>query len=249
MVGLVNGISGAGLIAGPLLYVWTGGNVAILYGGLALLSAVLILTFDQAQAAPSAGRFSTLATWRAGILVLNHVAVSLEASLGGLGVTALIASGRTEDGAAILAAGFFAAFLLARVALYWITRHVAADMLFLVAAIGTAFSTALAALGFQATGFIAAGAFVGLSFPSFFVWGAQALGEGPRVSAAILLSGLTGLALGPFAIGAILRVTGVEALFTVIAIGAAALSVAILAAISPTRRAVARRADQGSAAA
>jgi FHS family glucose/mannose:H+ symporter-like MFS transporter len=249
MVGLVNGISGAGLIAGPLLYVWTGGSVAILYAGLALLSAILIFTFDRAQAAPPSGRVSSLRTWRAGILLLNHVAVSLEAALAGLGVTTLIASGRTEEGAALLAAGFFAAFLLARVALYWITRRVAADVLFLVAAIGTALSAGLAALGVQSLGFIAAGAFVGLSFPSFFVWGAQALGDGPRISAAMLLSGLTGLAFGPFVIGAILRSTGVEALFAVIAIGAGALALAILATIAPTRRAIARRTAEGPATA
>jgi FHS family glucose/mannose:H+ symporter-like MFS transporter len=249
MVGLVNGISGAGLIAGPLLYVWTGGSVTILYGGLALLSAILIFTFDRAEAAPTPGRVSTLRTWRAGILLLNHVAVSLEAALAGLGVTALIASGRTEEGAAMLAAGFFAAFLLARVALYWITRRLAPDVLFLVAAIGTALSAGLAALGLQSLGFIAAGAFVGLSFPSFFVWGAQALGDGPRMSAAMLLSGLSGLALGPFVIGTVLRATGMEALFAVIAICAGALALAILAVIAPTRRAIARHAAQGPAAA
>ena len=250
MVGLVNGISGAGLIAGPLLFVWTGGSIAILYGGMVLLSALLIFSYARTAPARSATSSATFLTWRTAILLLNHVAVSLEAALGGLGVTALIASGWTEEGAAILASGFFAAFLVTRVALYWITRHIAADMLFLIGAIGTALAATLAALGYEALGFIAAGAFVGLSFPAFFVWGARALGDDPRVSAAMLLSGLTGLALGPFVIGAILlRGPGMEALFTVIAIGAAALSLAILAAISPMRRAVARRAARGSAAA
>jgi fucose permease len=155
-------------------------------------------------------------------------------------VTALIASGWSEEGAATVSAGFFAAFLLARVALYWVTRHVAADILFLIAAIGTALSAGLAAVGYQALGFVAAGGFVGLSFPAFFVWAARLLGEDSRVSAAILLSGLSGLAIGPFVVGAILRVTGTGALFAVIAVGAAALSVAIMASIGPARRAMDR---------
>ncbi len=247
MVGLVNGISGAGLIAGPLLFVWSGGNLAALYGGMALLSGALVFAFIQTGTGPR-GRASTpLLTGRAGVLLLNHIAVCLEAALAGLGVTALIASGWSEEGAATLTAGFFAAFLLARVALYWVTRHVAADILFLIAAIGTGLSAGLAALGFEALGFIAAGGFVGLSFPAFFVWGTRLLGEDTRMSAAILLSGLTGMAVGPFIIGAILRVTGMETLFAVIAIGAGALSVAIIASLRPARRAVGLRIDDGSA--
>ena len=236
MVGLVNGISGAGLIAGPLLYVWSGANIALLYGTMALLSGALVFTFASAGSAPPGGPFPTLLTWRAGVLLLNHVAVCLEASLAGLGVTALIASGWTEDSAATLSAAFFAAFLLARVALYWITRYIAADLLFLIAAIGTGLSAGVAAAGFQTIGLVATGGFVGLSFPAFYVWAAGLLGEDSRTSAAILLSGLAGMALGPFVVGSILRVTGSEALFAVIAIAAGTLSLAILASIGPARR-------------
>jgi fucose permease len=242
MVGLVNGISGGGLVAGPLLFVLAGGSIPAVYGGVALLAAALILTFDPAP--PAAGRETAPPRrrpgWRLGILLLNHFAVCLEAALAGLGVTALIAAGWDEQGAATLAAGFFAAFLLARVALYWITRHVAADLLFLIAAAGTALCAGVAALGFPAAGYVAAGGFVGLSFPAFFVWGARLLGADARMSAAILLSGLLGLALGPLVIGAILRETGVQALFAVVAIAAGGLTLAILATIGPSRRAIAR---------
>ena len=54
------------------------------------------------------------------------------------------------------------------------------------------------------------------------------------------MSGLSGLAIGPFVIGAILARTGAEALFTVTAIGAALLAVAILITMAPARRAMAR---------
>lgn len=249
MVGLVNGVSGLGLVAGPLLFVWTGSSIMAVYGGMAVLAATLVFTFarDEGPAATPCN-LSGFLQWRTGILVLNHISVSLEAALGGLAVTALIATGWTEAGAATLAAGFFAAFLVGRVALYWITRHVAADLLFLIGAIGTALSAGLAALGFEAVGFIASGAFIGIAFPAFFVWGARVLGDDSRVSAAILLSGLSGLAIGPFVMGAILRETGMDFLFAAIAIGAALLALAIAATIAPARRAVARG-EPGSPAA
>jgi fucose permease len=242
MVGLVNGISGLGLVAGPLLFVWTGSSIMAVYGGMAVLAATLVFTFARDEGpATTPGSLAGFLQWRTGILLLNHVSVSLEAALAGLAVTALIASGWSEAGAATLAAGFFASFLIGRVALYWITRHVAADLLFLIGAAGTALTTGLAAIGFEAVGFIAAGAFIGIAFPSFFVWGARVLGDDSRVSAAILLSGLSGLAIGPFVMGAILHETGMDFLFTAVAIGAALLALAIAATISPARRAVARR--------
>lgn len=248
MVGLVNGISGGGLIAGPLLFVATGGNITALYGGLAIFSAGLVFSVSRTAPTGRANISGSFRTWRMGILALNHIATSLEAALAGLAVTALIASGWTEQAAATLAAGFFAAFLLARLSLYWVTRLVAADVLFLTGAIGTALSMALAALGFQAAGFIAAGAFIGLSFPAFFVWGARVLGDDPRMSAAMLLSGLTGLAVGPFVAGLILQRIGMESLFTLIAIGAGLLTLVIIAAMPPARRAVARRMPANAAA-
>jgi fucose permease len=241
MVGLVNGISGIGSIAGPLLFVATGSSIVAVYGALAVLSTALIFSFDRRPPAGAvAARTPVFRQWRITILLLNHISVCLEAGISGLGVTALIASGWSEEGAAGLAAGFFAALLIARVGLYWITKHVAADVLFLVGTVGTAAAAALAAAGFHGVGYVLAGGFVGLSFPSFFVWGARVLGDDPRISAAILLSGLSGLALGPFIIGAILARTGAEALFTVTAIGAAGLAVVILVTMAPARRAMAR---------
>lgn len=241
MVGLVNGISGGGLIAGPLLFVATGGNIAALFGGLAVFSAGLVFSLARTAPATQARISGSFRTWRLSILTLNHIATSLEAALAGLAVTALIASGWTEQAAATLAAGFFAAFLIARLSLYWITRLVAADVLFLIGALGTALSMAIAAIGFQAVGFITAGAFIGLSFPAFFVWGARVLGDDPRMSAAMLLSGLTGLAVGPFVASLILQRIGMDSLFTVIAIGAGLLALVVLVALPPARRAVARR--------
>ncbi len=241
MVGLVNGISGIGSIAGPLLFVATGSSIMAVYGALAVLSTALIFSFDRRPPAEVlAARTPVFRQWRVAILLLNHISVCIEAGISGLGVTALIASGWSEEGAAALAAGFFAALLVARVGLYWITKHVPADVIFLAGTIGTAGSAALAAAGFHAVGYVMAGGFVGLAFPSFFVWGARVLGNDPRISAAILLSGLSGLALGPFVIGAILARTGAEALFAVTAIGAALLAVAIMLTMAPARRAMAR---------
>jgi fucose permease len=240
MVGLVNGISGGGLIVGPILYVWTGGNVAVLYGGAALFSAALVFSYVRTAPAQRTQGRGSFRTWRVGVLALNLLAASIEAALGGLAVTALIASGWTETGAATLAAAFFAAFLIGRVALYWINRHVAPDVLYLVGAIGTAISAGLAAMGFHAIGFTMSGAFVGLFFPAFFVWGARLLGDDPRMSSAMLLSGLTGLAIGPFVVSLILDRIGFDQLFLLVAIGSALLTLIILVAMPPARRALAR---------
>jgi hypothetical protein len=237
MVGLVNGISGIGSIAGPLIFVATGSSIFAVYGALAVLAAALVFSFDRQPPSASHHRHGPVfRQWRTGILILNHVSVCLEAGLAGLGVTALIATGWTEAQAATLAAGFFAALLVSRVALYWLTKVLAPDALFLAGTVGTAACAVLAASGAEAVGFVLAGAFVGIAFPSFFVWGARLLGDDPRISPAILLSGLSGLAIGPFVIGSILHRTGPENLFLVIAIGAGLLALAILAAMRPARR-------------
>lgn len=238
MVGLVNGISGIGLIVGPLLYVWSGGSVTLVFAGIAIfaLSLIALFTVDRSDGPATAqGRY--ILHWRMTILVLNFVSVSLEMALSGLGASALIALGWSEAAAATLASGFFAAFLISRLALYWLTRFVTAERLFLIGTIGTLASCLLAAAGWEAVGYVIAGGFVGLAFPSFFVWGAEILGPHPRNSAAMLLSGLSGAAFGPFIFGALLGRIGLPHLFLSVAVIAALLAVAILLSFGPARRA------------
>jgi FHS family glucose/mannose:H+ symporter-like MFS transporter len=237
MVGLVNGISGIGLIAGPLFYIWAGGNPAIVFAGIALVSLCLVAMFRPETAARTAsGARPVVLHWRMAILLLNFISVSLEMAMSGLGASALIALGWSENAAATLASGFFAAFLISRLSLYWLTRRFSSEMLFLIGTIGTVIACLMAATGWEAIGYVAAGGFIGLSFPSFFVWGARVLGPDPRMSAAILLSGLSGAAFGPLVFGALLGTVGLEALFLSVAVIGGLLAVAIALSFGPARR-------------
>jgi MFS transporter, FHS family, glucose/mannose:H+ symporter len=238
MVGLVNGISGIGLIVGPLLYVWSGGSVTLVFAGIAVssLSILALFTVDKSGEQKSEGAPYVL-HWRMAILLLNFVSVSLEMALSGLGASALISLGWSENAAAMLASGFFAAFLISRLAMYWLTQFITAERLFLIGTIGTIAACLMAAAGMEAVGYVIAGGFVGLAFPSFFVWGAQILGPEPRMSAAILLSGLSGAAFGPFIFGALLSRIGLPQLFLSVAVIAGILAVAILFSFGPARRA------------
>ncbi len=238
MVGLVNGISGVGLIAGPLMYVWAGGSITVVYAGIAVFALSLIVLYGGETQAAGKGGLPSLRQWKMGILLLNFVSVCLEMAMSGLGASALIALGWSENAAAGLASRFFAAFLIGRLALYWLTQMIPADRMFLIGVAGTAAAAALAAGGFEAVGYVLAGGFVGLAFPSFFVWGTQILGEDPRMSAAMLLSGLSGAAVGPFVFAALLSRIGLPQLFVAVAVVAAVLSVAILVVTGLTRRSV-----------
>lgn len=241
MVGLVNAISGLGLIAGPLVYLWVGGNPGILFVGIAVIALSLIAVLPRGSGADGGPRgLPNLRQARMGILLLNHVSVCCEAALAGLGVSALIALGWAEADAARLASGFFAAYLVSRLALYWLTRVIGPGLLFLIGALGTACAATIAALGWEATGYVLSGATVGLGFPSFYVWGARVLGPDPRMSAAMLLSGLAGGAVGPLAFGALLAVIGLEHLFAAVAVVGAVLAVAIALVLVPVRALVER---------
>jgi len=240
MVGLVNAISGIGLIAAPLVFVWVGGNPLVLFAAIALFALALLALLPRGDGDPAPRGLPNLRQARMGILLLNLVSTGLEAALAGLGVTTMIALGWAESDAARLASGFFAAFLLTRLALYWLTRIIPPGLLFLISVIGTALTAGIAALGWPALGFVLSGATVGLAFPSFYVWGARVLGPDPRMAAAMLLSGLAGGAVGPLAFGALLAVVGLQHLFVAVAGLAALLAVAIALTLAPARAAALR---------
>jgi fucose permease len=201
------------------------------------LSILALFTVDKSGEQKSEGAPYVL-HWRMAILLLNFVSVSLEMALSGLGASALISLGWSENAAAMLASGFFAAFLISRLAMYWLTQFITAERLFLIGTIGTIAACLMAAAGMEAVGYVIAGGFVGLAFPSFFVWGTQLLGEDPRMSAAMLLSGLSGAAVGPFVFAALLSRIGLPQLFVAVAVAAAVLSVVILLVTGLTRRAI-----------
>lgn len=228
MLGLVNAISAVGLIAGPLIYVGVGGSVRLLFGAISVLAAVTLLLYrprDDSFAGAPRG-LPDLGPRRLGFLAMLTACTMMETALGGLGAVALIASGWAEDRAALLVSGFFTAFLLARLSLYWLSRMVGPDRLFLIGVAGTALAAGLAAAGAQAPGYVLAGGFNGIAFPAFYVWGARVLGDDPRMGSSMVLAGLLGGVLGPFAFAALLRIIGLPLLFAAVAVTGAILSLA-----------------------
>ena len=240
MVGRVNAVSGIGLVLGPLIAIWLG-STALAFALITLASLALVPLFPPVEDAAGARGLPRLWQPRMAVLLLNLVSVAVEASLSGLGVSALIATGWSEPAAARLASGFFAAFLLSRLSLFWLTQILPAERLFLAGTLGTAAACLLAALGWTGTGYVLSGATIGIAFPSFFVWGSRVLGPDPRMGAAMVLSGFSGVALGPLVFGGLIAVFGLPVLFPAVAATAAVLGLVIALTLAPTGRLLPRK--------
>ena len=233
MVGIVNAVFGLGAIAAPVLFLWAAGRPGPVLWGLAAGTALLALAAAPEPFGSRAPRgLPPLRDRRLLILLFNVAGIAIEVALPGLGASALLDLGLTEPDAARLTSAFFATFLLARLALWWLTRLIAADRLVLLALGGAGASAALASMGLPSLGFVLSGAFVGLFFPSFYVWGTQVLGGDARLGSAILTSGLLGATLGPILLEPILAHTGEAGVFPAMAtlgLGAALAFAAVAA--------------------
>ena len=131
------------------------------------------------------------------ILALALISIGIEASLGGLGPTALIRAGLTAAQAAQLLSLFFVAALGARIVLV-LVAHRFADFGILVFALGWATLCALgAALISPVLFFAPLGISAGLFFQGEYVTATRKMGEDPRVSPVILAVGLVGAILAP----------------------------------------------------
>ncbi len=235
MVALVNGISGIGAVVAPLIWLAAGSRAGILF---AVIAGLALLTLPLYRAAPDAApeparpaglpRFTA---GRVGFISLNGLSCILESSISGFAAAALLAMDIAPNLTAQLVSGYFAAFLIARLSLYYLSRLIAPEWLFLIGTIGTAACMTVAMTLWPAGGYVAVGAFVGIAFPSFYVWGNRVLHGDGRMMSAILMTGLMGWVVGPVLFGAALDRLGMEQLFAGIAIGAAALAVVVLAVI------------------
>lgn len=234
MVGLVNAIAGIGSVAGPALLVVVAGSTAWLYALIAAFAALgLVLQPAGEDAFAGAARgLPPLGRREMGLLSLITGSTVLESALAGFAALALIAGGASARAATLLVAGYFTAFVLGRLSLYWLTRHIAARHLLLVSALGTAACAGLAAAGAVGAGYVLAGVFVGIAFPSAYVWQARLLGPDPRMASSMVLAGLTGGTVGPVLFGAALGVIGMRNLFALVALAALLLALVISRAIS-----------------
>jgi MFS transporter, FHS family, glucose/mannose:H+ symporter len=215
MVGMVNAIFGLGAIISPLVFVWAGGLPAMVFAGIGVLAAATLpLVQPDRSLVDQTPGMPRLAQWPLLILGFNIISAVIEVGLVGLGPTALIAGGIDALDAARLVSAFSVCFLLGRLSLYWLTRIVGSDLLFLASLVGTALCMGWAAMGSPAVGFVLAGGFIGMFFPTFYVWAIGVL-QDARMGSVILCGGLSAVTVGPVILGLILQVTGQSALFAV----------------------------------
>ena len=236
MLGFVNAVFGLGSILSPLALVAAGERLTPVYLALALVSLALIPVVQPSGRQPRASGLPDLRQPRLAILGFIHVAVIVEVALFGLGPTALGSLGIESGRVAALTSGFFAAFLVARLALYWLARLVRPEHLFAAGLAGTALAMGVAVAGAPALGFVLAGASVGIQFPSFFVWATGILGTDSRLSAAILGAAMSGAITGPLLLAPVLGAAGSAALFPVVAVVAGMTGVLYLACLPWARR-------------
>jgi hypothetical protein len=238
MVALLNAIFAAGAIGAPLLFVALGSDPQRAYLMVAILAAATFLVARDAPpvaVAQGGGPFVP----HLGILAFGAVAVGIEASLIGLGPVALIALGQTETGAAQALSAFFAAFLVARLALVGVAAVVPPFPMYLGAVAVTAASAAALAFTGWVWLFVALGAAASLYFPAFYVSSVRIMGDHPRVTPMVIAAGLTGGISAPVILGAVMARAGDAALFPCVAGIAALVAAAALAALRSMARAAA----------
>jgi MFS transporter, FHS family, glucose/mannose:H+ symporter len=231
MLSLLNATFGVGAIAAPLAFVWLGSDPRWAFGLVAAATLGIWLFAGPAgrEGVAPAGEVKAFQPhW--GILGFGLVAIGMEASLAGLGPTALIQAGIAEHRASQLLSAFFVVFLLARVALIFIAHRVQPFVLYTVA-VGSAAVFALGAVFLSpAVFFVAMGASAGVFFPGFYVTASGKMGEDLRVPPTIVASGLVGAIGAPLILAPLSAALGDRGFFILIAVilltvsGAALLS-------------------------
>ncbi|MFZ1337966.1 MAG: hypothetical protein WAS26_02820 [Paracoccaceae bacterium] len=194
MLSLLNAAFAAGAIAAPLIFVGLGSASALAFAMTAALCAAIWLFAGEKAGAPASGAPPVRSGFRIHwpIMAFGAIGIGIEASLIGLGPTALVTAGETETAAARLLSGFFVAFLLARVVLGVMAHRVPSFALYLAAMAWAALAALVAVLWAPGPAFVALGISCGMFFPGFFVTAARKMGDDPRVTPVILSAGLVG---------------------------------------------------------
>ncbi len=236
MLSLLNATFGVGAIAAPLVFVWLGSDPAWAFGLVAvLLLGVWSLAGPAAReaAAPQGDIKAFRPHW--GILGFGMIAIGMEASLAGLGPTALIQAGVAEERASELLSAFFVVFLLARVGLIFIAHRVQPFVLY-TSAVGSAAVFAVGAVVLSpSVFFVAMGASAGVFFPGFYVTAAGKMGEDIRVPPTIVASGLVGAIITPLLLAPLSGWLGDRGFFVLVGCILVAVSLAAIASLRRMR--------------
>lgn len=237
MLSLLNACFGVGAILAPLAFVRFGSDPRLAFlvtAGLA--AAIWLLPGSGAPAALPAPGADQGFRPSLPILCFGAVAIGIEASLIGLGPTALIAAGQAEARAAELLSAFFIVFLLARVVLTFTAHLVPGFVLYLGAMAGVAVLALAGALASAPLAFVAMGASAGVFFPSYFVTASHRMGADPRVPPTIIGAGLVGGIFAPLGLAPVMGPLGERGFFWLIAALAGLATLAALVALRPMLR-------------
>ncbi|MEY4982576.1 MAG: hypothetical protein RIR62_842 [Pseudomonadota bacterium] len=234
MLSLLNAMFAAGAILAPLVFVALGGDPQRAFAGIAVLCALvwLIAGPDHGRAAAQARPTGTY-RFRPLILAFAVAGIATEASLIGLGPTALIRAGSTEAEAAQLLSAFFVAFLLSRVALIFVAHMMRPFTIYVIAMAVAAGCGLAATLLPPGVFFVALGASAGWFFPGAYVTATRLMGDHPNVAPTIIGAGLVGGIASPVLVAALTGGMGERGFFWLV--GGAAL-VITLAALALRRR-------------
>jgi MFS transporter, FHS family, glucose/mannose:H+ symporter len=236
MLSLLNATFGVGAIVAPLAFVWLGSDPAWAFGIVALVLAAIWLGAGAAgrEGLVQAGEVKAFRPHWA-ILGFGLVAIGMEASLAGLGPTALIQAGVEEHRASQLLSAFFVVFLLARVVLIFVAHLVQPFVLYTLA-VGSAAVFAVGAVVLSPSiFFVAMGASAGVFFPGFYVTASGKMGEDLRVPPTIVASGLVGAIATPLLLAPLSAQMGERGFFIMAAGILIAVSVAALLALRRMR--------------
>jgi MFS transporter, FHS family, glucose/mannose:H+ symporter len=231
MLSLLNATYAVGAIASPLVFVVLHSDPRWSFGLTSALCA-MIWVFAKPAGAVQIAASAADRPFRPhlGILGFGAISVGTEASLVGLGPSALIAAGLAEDRAATLLSAFFVVFLLARMVLIF-AAHLIPPYLMLIGALMAAGLFALgAALGPPGIFFVAMGAPAGMFFPGFYVSATNRMGSDLRVPPTIIAAGLIGGIFAPLIVAPMMADLGPRGFFWMIA--ALTLGTAALGAVS-----------------
>lgn len=196
MLSLLNASYAFGAIISPLAFVALGNSSSQAFGFAAVAYFLIALFSKNGNAEP--GIAPTASSAKRGfrphwpVLCFAAIGVGLEACLAGLGPTALMKAGESEEVAAQLLSAFFVVFLLARLVLGAIAHRFRQFDLFTMALVVAVAASILAIAGAPGIGFAVLGISAGVFFPTIFVTGAQKMGDDPRVTPVIIGAGLTG---------------------------------------------------------
>ncbi|MFN7222569.1 MAG: MFS transporter [Paracoccaceae bacterium] len=219
MLSLLNACFGIGAIGAPLVFVWLGSDPHRAFALVAILAGLIWLGSGPAGRTAAVPTTSTTGPFRP-MLAFQLFAVAgigMEATLIGLGPSALIETGIGEESAARLLSAFFVAFLGSRVALIFTAHLFAPFVLYLGAMATAAISASLAAWVNPGVFFVAMGLSTGLFFPAFYVAASRLMGDDPRTAPTIIAAGLVGGISAPVVLSPLLQTVGGEGFFIILA--------------------------------